>query len=72
MTEHTPCSQYDTTLNRCQSGHVRIHPTCWGGDAGCPTCGTAGKPPMCMQDDLPAHLTRDNGLPLGWPSKVQP
>lgn len=67
MTERIPCSQYDATSHSCKSGHVRTHTVCWGGNAECPTCGSSGEPPICMREDLPAHLISDNGMPRNWP-----
>lgn len=65
MSELTPCSEYDSTNNRCRSGHVRLHPICRGVVTGCRSCG-AGNVPMCMMDDQPSHLIREDGMPLGW------
>ncbi|MGF6318783.1 hypothetical protein ABIA60_005061 [Pseudomonas frederiksbergensis] len=68
MSERIPSSQYDERKSKCQSGFPRIHPTCWGGPSGCHACGAQTSAPMCMQEDLPAHLIHENGLPLGWPA----
>ncbi len=63
MADLTPCSEYDSKSNKCRSGHVRLHPICLGVAHGCSNCG-AGNVPMCMMDDLPTHLIRDDGMPL--------
>ncbi len=63
----TPCSQYDAKTSSCKSGFPRIHTVCWGGNTGCPTCGNVSSQPMCMQDEFPKHLAREDGLPIGWP-----
>jgi hypothetical protein len=34
-------------------------------------CG-AGDVPMCMLDDQPSHLIREDGMPLGWPERLTP
>lgn len=61
-----PCSDYDNTSGTCKAGHVRTHPICRGVVTGCRSCG-AGDVPMCMMDDQPAHLIKENGMPLLWP-----
>lgn len=50
------CAGFDQSTNKCKNGFMRIHPVCWGGDSGCPTCGHAKSMPDCMNEDLPAHL----------------
>ncbi len=62
------CSQYQG--GRCKSGFPRLHPVCWGGNPGCPHCGKVSTAPMCMQEEIPKHLTRDDGLPTGWPASM--
>jgi len=69
MSERVPCSQYDERQSKCQSGFPRIHPTCWGGPSACHACGAPQSTPMCMHEDPPSHLLRENGLPLGWPAQ---
>lgn len=66
MSQRIPCSQYEPAANKCKSGFPLIHSTCWGGLSCCPACGAPGIQPMCMQEDLPPHLVRGDGLPLGW------
>ncbi len=63
------CSQYKD--GRCKSGFPRLHPVCWGGNPGCPTCGKVSTAPMCMQEEIPKHLARNDGLPTGWPIKEE-
>jgi hypothetical protein len=67
MPEIIPCVEYDPLNNRCISGFPVTHTICRGGPAGCHACGTPGTMPMCMREDLPAHLMRDDGMPIGWP-----
>lgn len=69
MSDLVPCSEYESANNRCRSGHVRLHPICRGVVTGCRNCG-AGNVPMCMMDDQPSHLIRQDGMPLGWPIKA--
>lgn len=64
-----PCSEYDSARNACRSGHVRLHPICRGVAIGCPTCGGSAGITMCMMDDQPPHLIREDGMPLLWPAK---
>ena len=66
-----PCSEYDSKNHKCHSGHVRLHPICRGIAHGCESCGK-GNVPMCMLDDQPPHLIREDGMPLGWPGSVAP
>jgi hypothetical protein len=67
MSQRIPCAEYDEKASRCKSGFPKIHSDCWGGTSGCPTCGNTDSKPMCMQEDMPSHLIRSDGLPLGWP-----
>ena len=67
MSERIPCSQYEPSANKCQSGFPLIHAVCWGGLNGCPACGRSDSSPMCMQEDPPSHLMRADGHPMGWP-----
>lgn len=71
MSELTPCSEYDSRANKCRSGHMQLHPVCRGVHGGCPTCGSTSTAPICMRDDVPPHLIRKDGMPLGWPIKEQ-
>lgn len=69
MSELIPCNEYESRTNSCRSGHMQIHPICRGLTHGCPTCGVASTAPICMRDEVPAHLIREDGMPLGWPIK---
>nr|WP_321144572.1 hypothetical protein [Pseudomonas extremaustralis]MDY7067816.1 hypothetical protein [Pseudomonas extremaustralis] len=69
MSERIPCSEYDAEKVRCLSGFPVLHSVCHGAQSGCPTCGVPGIAPMCMREDLPAHLIRPDGMPIGWPNK---
>lgn len=55
------CSEYDEGARKCRSGFPRIFPVCRGQDS--------DLIPYCMREEPPAHLTRDDGLPLGWPNR---
>lgn len=54
------CSQVGSRSGSvaCMSGHVPMSGVCFG---------CKGKTPPCMEDDRPAHLIQENGLPLHWP-----
>ncbi len=65
-----PCSEYDSENNRCKSGHVQVMPLCRGvAERGCANCGHSALIPQCLKEDPPEHLIRDDGMPLGWPTK---
>lgn len=68
-----PCSEYDSATNACRSGHIRLHPICRGVvpmKPACTHCGRSENVPMCMLEDQPPHLIRDDGYPLGWPAEL--
>lgn len=67
MPEKIPCVEYDAAAHKCLSGFPVLHSVCRGAPPGCPTCGVPGTSPMCMLEDPPKHLTRDDGMPMGWP-----
>ncbi|MGJ7474528.1 hypothetical protein ACSFEV_12155 [Pseudomonas fulva] len=69
MSETEPCSEYNKAEDRCNSGFPVLHSVCRGMPNGCHACGTPHTQPMCMREDLPAHLVREDGMPLGWPVK---
>lgn len=66
------CSDYDAATNSCKAGHVQLMPLCRGAqDHGCKNCGHINSIPQCLKEDPPAHLIRDDGLPIGWPHKQE-
>lgn len=69
MPERIPCVEYDAAAIRCNSGFPVLHSICHGGPVGCHFCGVPGTMPMCLREDLPSHLMRDDGMPLGWHDK---
>ncbi|WP_153302494.1 hypothetical protein [Pseudomonas parafulva] len=69
MSENDPCSEYNKEEDRCNSGFPVLHAVCRGMPSGCHACGRPYTKPMCMQEELPAHLVRKDGMPLGWPVK---
>ncbi len=69
MSERIPCVEYDAAAISCNSGFLVLHSICHGGPDGCHFCGAPGSMPMCLREDLPPHLMRDDGTPLGWPDK---
>lgn len=53
------CDGWDESARKCKHGFIATTPLCWGQVRPTTT-------PQCLMDDPPAHLTRDDGLPLGW------
>lgn len=73
MSELIPCSDYEASTRTCKAGHVQIMPLCSGSiDRGCGKCGHIALLPQCLKEDPPAHLIRDDGMPIGWPHKKEP
>lgn len=68
MPEMIPCSEYYSESDRCSSGFPVLHSICRGMPSGCHACGVPGTMPMCLREDLPPHLMRADGMPLGWPN----
>lgn len=54
MTTNNQCSQWDGS--RCKSGHIRTSLLCRGV--------APGSKPQCLENDPPAHLITESGLPL--------
>lgn len=67
MNVSIPCAEYDPQQHKCKSGFMVLHTICHGGPVGCHACGTIRTLPMCMREDVPSHLMREDGMPLGWP-----
>ena len=66
----TPCADYDSAKNTCKAGHIQLMPLCRGVvERGCKNCGHVTNIPQCLKEDPPAHLIREDGLPLGWKKK---
>lgn len=62
------CREFDTETGRCLSGFVARFPICRGVHS---EAISERLTPHCMRMDPPPHLTRDDGLPIGWPERRQ-
>lgn len=60
------CQSHQPGSMTCRDGFVQ-RPFC-SGHAGCVACGhISGKAlPPCLQGEIPAHLSNDDGSPLFW------
>lgn len=59
------CSSYQSRNSVCKDGFVQV-PNCRRPEL-C-KCGQsyAGAVPPCLKDEIPAHLSKDDGTPLFW------
>lgn len=75
MTKPIPCAEYRSETNTCAAGWITAFSFCSGRGVArlqrstCQHCGSIDERnlPHCMRDEPPAHLVRDDGLPIGWP-----